>query len=104
MPDALRLTHFLHANLIRSRHCRRRPPQARSCVQPYPDPTDVRDACDLHGNSTALQATCDIVFDSLSRDVGYKSLGPGASDLAERLNELYDVAPSLSDRATRQHG
>jgi hypothetical protein len=89
LPDALRITRFLHTQL------RFVVTQDALGIQPYPIPSDIVDACALEGqaNSTELEAICQSVRDEISsgieRQVAYT--GPGGAELVVRLNELYGI-------------
>ena len=85
--DALAVTHFMHGVL--------RFTTSGSGIAPFPLPSDIIDACDLHPEaaSTALRAMCDRERDRLQsgNDIGFSYEGPGAIELADLLNELYGV-------------
>jgi hypothetical protein len=85
--DALAITHFLHTALEFV--------ATGSGIAPFPIPSDILDACDLHPeqNSAELAAICERERKRLEtgHDIGFSYEGPGAVELALRLNELYGV-------------
>jgi hypothetical protein len=87
--DALQITHFLHMNLRFAAST-----EAHQIV-PYAFGSDIIAACDLHPaqNSSALNVFCNRERE-LARTgigVGTTTEGPGAVELALRLNELYGI-------------
>jgi hypothetical protein len=70
-------------------------------IEPYPIPSDIIDACALHPsqNSAELIAMCQRESDRLRSgdDIGLQYTGPGAVELAERLNELYGIVIESTD-------
>jgi len=89
IADALTLTHALHGTLRFTN---------RDRLAPYAPPTDILDACNLHPTNDApeLAAMCTREQERLEsgNDIGYTYEGPGATELARRLNELYDIVAS----------
>lgn len=87
--DALAVTHFLHGQL------RFVADTKAMSIRPYAIPAEIIEACDLHPgrNSQALNEMCDREKDrwNSGSGVGFYYTGPGAVELAERLNELYGV-------------
>ena len=87
--DAQQLTRFLHRRL------RFEVGTAVLGITPAPIPTDILDACALHPdqNSPDLTAMCNRERDRLrsGNDIGFAYAGPGAMELAQRLNELYGI-------------
>jgi hypothetical protein len=89
LPDALRVTHFLHTQL------KFVVTQDVFGIQPFPIPSDIIDACVLGGqvNSAELESICQTWRDTIANHVdgplGYT--GPGAVDLVMRLNQLYGI-------------
>jgi hypothetical protein len=85
--DALAITHFLHTQL--------KFVAGAQTIDPFPIPTDILDACKLHPeqNSPELVAICDREQDRLDsgETIGFTYEGPGAVELAQRLNELYGI-------------
>jgi hypothetical protein len=64
-------------------------------LSPPPIPSDILDACALHKdlNSAAFASICQREADRLMSgiDIGFSYNGPGAVELAARLNELYGI-------------
>jgi len=64
-------------------------------IEPFPIPVDIIDACALHAssNSAELTAMCQRESGRLKsgEDIGFTYTGPGAVELAARLNELYGI-------------
>ena len=87
--DALQIAHFLHTQLRFSTT------QAGLGITPYPIPSDILDACALHpqANSPALTALCERERARIQSGdaVGFLYTGPGAGELAQRLNKLYGI-------------
>lgn len=86
--DALRVSHELHTHL-------RFVTDAGLGIAPFPIPSDIVDACALHTatNSAELTAICkreQARLDSGSEEA-FSYDGPGAVELAARLNELYGI-------------
>lgn len=90
--DALTLTHFLHLQL------RFTTTDNGLGIDPFPIPADILDACALHAgsNSADLSALCERERDRLQSGIGigFSYTGPGATELAAHLNELYGIAPA----------
>jgi hypothetical protein len=88
LADALRVAHFLHGRL------RFATTGGGLGITPYPLPSDIVDACALHGGSSKeLEALCQRERDRLASgtDLGFTYEGPGAVELVARLNELYGI-------------
>lgn len=87
--DALAIAHELHASLrfIAS--------DEGLGIAPFPIPSDIIDACNLHSNADTpeLEAICQREEERLrsGNDIGFTYTGPGAVALAKRLNELYAI-------------
>jgi hypothetical protein len=85
--DALQITHFLHTQL--------RFKAVDDGITPFPIPSDIIDACNLHpqANSSEFTAICGREQNRLKsgQDIGFTYTGPGARELAARLNELYGI-------------
>ena len=87
--DALAIAHELHASLrfIAS--------DEGLGIAPFPMPSDIIDACNLHSNADApeLDAICKREKERLGSGhlVGCTYVGPGGIALAKRLNELYAI-------------
>jgi len=84
LADALQLTHYLHLHLQFV--------SDGASIAPFPITADILDACALHANTPELQALCDRERDNLEDPLGLSYSGPGAIELAARLNELYGIA------------
>jgi hypothetical protein len=90
--DALRIAHYLHAQLKW-----RVIDKPGAGIDPSPLPSDIIDACDLDAmaNSADFESLCQRERDRLASGIGigffYK--GPGAVELVARLNELYGIEP-----------
>jgi hypothetical protein len=92
LADALRLTHFLHGQLkFAVQEAIAHSPNTTT-IEPYPLPGDILDGCALHPNSPELQAMCVREQNNLVGGLGLTYMGPGAVELAARLNELYGIA------------
>jgi hypothetical protein len=90
--DALRIARYLHGRL--KWHV---VDEAGAGINPYPLPSDIVDACDLDApaNSAAFESLCQRERDRLASgfDIGFSYEGPGAVELAARLNQLYGIEP-----------
>jgi len=88
--DALDLARYMHGQL------RFEVTDDFAGLSPYPFPSDIIDACELHPaeNSAEFEAICKRERDRLKSgfDIGFSYTGPGAVELATRLNELYGIA------------
>jgi hypothetical protein len=93
LADALRLTHFLHAQLKFDVRAATGGAPDTTSIEPYPLSADILDACALHPNSPELQAMCVRERNNLMGGLGLTYTGPAAVELAVRLNELYGVPP-----------
>jgi hypothetical protein len=94
--DALALTHYLHIELVFE--------VVPGGIAPFPIPSDIIDACNLHpdDNSVPFVELCEREQERLDsgHSIGFTYEGPGAAELVERLNELYEIAAlSCSDRS-----
>lgn len=89
IPDALRVTHALHLRLRFAVVDGGTPG-----ISPYPMPSDVLDACALR-DAGPMEEICSFwrqrVVDGQALGIQYT--GPGADELARRLNELYGIPP-----------
>lgn len=90
IADALLVARELHRQL--------RFVQVDDQLSPFAPPTDIVDACVLHDNAEQpeLEAMCERERDRLKAgdDIGFSYNGPGARELAKRLNELYGLVAS----------
>lgn len=90
--DALTIAHFLHTQL--------KFVAGPESIRPFPIPTDILDACQLSPaqNSPELVAICERERQRLQsgHDIGFNYEGPGAVELARRLNELYGIPSTAS--------
>lgn len=88
--------------VAREQHRQLRFTHVRDDIQPFPVPSDIVDACNLHDNATLpeLQAMCERERGRLEsgNDIGFSYGGPGGLELAKRLNELYGI-PASEDLA-----
>lgn len=88
--DALAIAHELHTSL------RFVTTDDGLGIAPFPMPSDILDACELHSNDELpeLEAMCEREADRLAsgHDIGFTYEGPGAIELVKRLNELYGIA------------
>jgi len=88
--DALTIGHYLHTKLEFVSY--------DTDIVPFALPSDVIDACELHAdtNSAELEAICKRERDRLAsgQEIGFDYTGPGAIELAVRLNELYGITPA----------
>ncbi len=87
--DALAIAHELHASL------RFVATDDGLGIEPFPIPSDIIDACKLHANDDLpeLAAICQREEERLAsgQNIGFRYEGPGAVELAKRLNELYGI-------------
>lgn len=87
--DALAIAHELHASL------RFMATDEGVGITPFPIPSDIVDACNLHSNADIpeLDAICRREEERLrsGNEVAFSYVGPGGVALAKRLNELYAI-------------
>jgi hypothetical protein len=108
MPsEALEITHFMHAALLF---------EATEGIPavyllPFPIPSDVLDACELHAdrNSASLQTDCDTMRQYVTSGVELMpNFSETASEIARLLNELYGIvtcgAPEIGGRVCVECG
>jgi hypothetical protein len=92
MPsEALEITHFMHALLL----FEATEGIPNVSLLPFPIPSDVLDACNLHvgQNSPALQGDCDAVRQFVASGIEpAPTFDETAGELALLLNELYGIA------------
>jgi hypothetical protein len=98
--DALALTRYLHTRLVFE--------VVPGGIAPYPLPTDIIDACALEPdqNSAAFVELCEREQARLDsgHDIGFSYEGPGAAELAERLNDLYGIESASCDDRLQNAG
>ena len=91
--DALELTHYLHTTL-RFDTVKTDAGDVTG-ITPYPLPSDIVDACAFEpsASSPELETMCQRERDRLEsgHDIGFSYDGPGAAELAAKLNELYGI-------------
>jgi hypothetical protein len=85
--DALDVAHYLHTRL--------KFVAMSKGIAPFAPPTDILDACALRlaENSSELTYICDRERQRLEsgQEIAFSYEGPGAVELAARLNELYGI-------------
>ncbi len=88
--DALQITHYLHSQLFFELA-----PDGEQ-LTPFPIPSDIIDACQLDPttNLPELDEICAREQERLDsgNSIGFSYSGPGAVQLAERLNMLYGIS------------
>lgn len=86
---ALEIAHYLHLHLVFAA------PAGAAGFTPFPIPSDTLDACEVHPNenSADFAELCQRERDNSMGLFGLTYEGPGAVELAARLNELYGIDP-----------